>query len=97
MQFVSRLFAASLLLAVPLAFAEPTLHMNAADSKASVPAIQYESAFSVYVSREVGEVADWKEANAKAGSGSGHAGHNMGHAVPEAPPEQNNSQTGHQH
>lgn len=95
MQLTTSIFAASLLLAAPLALGSSSQHTEAADAKASVPATQYESAFSDYVPRQVDEISDWKEANAMVGSGGGHAGHNMGHAMPETAPAENNPHAGH--
>ncbi len=103
MQTIFRLSAATMLLAAPLAFGATGHPMDAADDKATVAAVPYESAFFGYQPRQVDELADWKAANASAGSGGGHAGHgshmmhDMGASMPEPPAENNNPHAGHQH
>jgi hypothetical protein len=103
MQIISRLYATALLLVAPLAFASSPA-MDAANAKAAVPAVEYESVLSGYISRQVGEPGDWKEANASAGSGGGHGAHGshmvqpgMEPSMPEAPAGNNNPHAGHQH
>lgn len=102
MQTISKLYATALLLVAPLAFAS-TPAMDAANAKAAIPAVEYESVLSGYIPRQVGEPGDWKEANASAGTGSGHAAHGGNHMVqpgmepsmPEAPAGNNNPHAGH--
>lgn len=97
-----RLSAATLLLAAPLAYGASGHPMDAADAKATVVAVTYESVFSTYQPRQFDELGDWTEANASV-SGGGHAGHgshmmhDTGASMPEPPAEQNDPHAGHQH
>ena len=85
--------------------------MDAANARAAVPSVEYESALSGYQARHIQDLTDWKEANASvAGSGHGsHGGHGVqpvtgsthqghgGHTMPAPPAEQNNPHAGHHH
>lgn len=72
----TRLYAAVFVLAAPITFAVPAIaaESNAADARASVPPVQYESAFSSYPIAQEIETRNWREANAEV-MGGGHAGH----------------------
>ena len=68
-------FAVPALLLAGVVAAQSAARTNPADPQASVPPVEYRSAFEGYRPFSVEDLRDWRKSNDEVGAAGGHAGH----------------------